>query len=155
MRPSHASVLLLLVGAGCFPPARDASAELTWGFGVTPAIRVDERFTVFGGMFLRNHPTIERKGEEMFAQNDEDTATGPTNFLLHAGAAVRLGAFTALVLVQQNVADDPVRYGPSIGFALSASIDPGIPPPASAEPEEDKIAEARARMHRARARRNR
>jgi hypothetical protein len=135
----------------------DVSLELTWGFGITPSYRVDERWTLFGGAFLRNHPTIERKGEEIGRYNDEDTTGGPVNVLVHAGAAVRFGAFTAMLLVHQNLDSDPVRYGPGIGFALSAAIDPAnARPPAiwSSDDDDDKLAEARRRMHRAQARRD-
>lgn len=124
------------------------SGEATWGFGVTPAYRFG-RVTVFGGGYLRNHPTIVRKGSELYEANDEDTETGPVNVLLHAGAAIQLGAFSALVLVNQNLDRDPVRYGPGIGLALSASIDPGKWTPRSGQ----KIEEARTRMRRSQLRR--
>ena len=107
---------------------------------------------MFGGAFFRNHPTIVRKGTEYSDYNDEDTQTGPVNFLLHAGAAVHLGALTAMLLVHQNLDRDPVVYGPGIGFALSASIDPGSGG-AITDPDE-KLAAARARMRRSQARRD-
>jgi hypothetical protein len=129
------------------------SNEKTVGWGVTPAYRFG-RWTVFGGVFSRNHPTIVRKGEERFETNTEDTEGGPMNTLVHVGAAVRFGAFTALLLVNQNLDRDPVFYGPGIGFALSASIDPGKIAPAS-HPTDEKLADAHARMHRANARRAR
>ena len=126
------------------------TGELTWGFGITPAIRVSDNISLFGGMFLRNHPTIVRKDTEVGSYNDEDLEAGPVNVLLHAGIAARLGAFTALLLVNQDMDRDPVTYGPGIGFALSASLDPfqrgGNDPPS-------KIEEAKARMRRAEARR--
>ena len=135
-----------------------ASGETTVGFGVTPAYRITPKVTLFGGVFTRNHPRITRKGEEIGEYNDADTTGGPFNVLVHAGAAMQFGAFTALVLVNQNLDTDPVRYGPSIGFALSAAIDPAnARPPAiwrSDDDDDDKLAEARRRMHRAQARRD-
>jgi hypothetical protein len=127
------------------------SSELTVGFGITPAYRFG-RWTVFGGVFARNHPTIVRKDEERFEKNFEDTEGGPMNTLVHAGAAVRFGAFTALLLVNQNLDRDPVFYGPGIGVALSATLDPGklVPSPT---PTDEKLAEAQARMRRANDRR--
>jgi hypothetical protein len=124
---------------------RSTSGEMTWGFGITPAYRLGN-VSLFGGMFLRNHPTIVRKGTELSEYNDEDTEAGPVNVLFHAGAAVKLGAFTALLLVHQNMDRDPVAYGPGIGFAVSASIDPG-----ALSTRDAKIDEAHARMRRARA----
>ena len=138
-------------GVDDYQEIHSTSGEMTWGFGITPSYR-SGRTSLFGGMFLRNHPTIMRKGSELTESNDEDTEAGPVNVLLHAGIAVELGAFTALVLVNQNMDRDPVRYGPGIGFALSASLDPGAIAPASSS-SEDKLEEARARMRRAAARR--
>jgi hypothetical protein len=125
------------------------SAESTIGYGVTPAYRFG-RWSVFAGVFVRNHPEIVRKGSEV-STNHEDTSGGPMNTLLHAGAAVRFGAFTALVLVNQNLEREPVTYGPGIGLALSATIDPGRLSRPS--PTDEKLAEAYARMQRADARR--
>ena len=136
----------------------DVSGETTAGFGVTPAYRVTPQLTLFGGVFTRNHPRITRKGEEIGEYNDADTTGGPFNVLVHAGAAMQLGAFTALLLVHQNLDSDPVRYGPSIGIAIAAAIDPAnARPPAiwrSDDDDEDKLAEARRRMYRAQARRD-
>lgn len=126
------------------------SGEGTFGFGITPAYRLGN-VSLFGGGFLRNHPTIVRKGTEYSQYNDEDTEAGPINVLVHAGAAYHMGAFTALLLVHQNLDRDPVVYGPGIGFALSATIDPDTWVSHSSSGE--KIAAARARMKRAQARR--
>ena len=125
------------------------SGEMTFGIGVTPAYRFG-RLSVFAGGFVRNHPTIVRKGTEYTEYNDADTEAGPVNILLHAGAAIRFGAFTALVLVNQNLDEDPVRYGPGIGLALSATLDPGS---ITGTGSGQKIEEARARMRRSQARR--
>jgi hypothetical protein len=135
-------------GVDSYQSIRSRTGEATWGIGLTPAYRFG-RWSLFGGAFLRNHPTIVRKGTEYSEYNDEDTEAGPINVLLHVGAAIRFGAFTGLVLVHQDIDRDPVYYGPGIGFALSASIDPDAVAPNSG----DKIEEARGRMRRARARR--
>lgn len=137
-------------GVATYQSIRSRSAEATWGFGIIPAYRFG-RVSLFGGVFLRNHPTIVRKGTEYTEANDADTNGGPVNLLVHAGAAVQLGAVTALVLVHHNTDRDPVSYGPGIGLALSASIDPGaIAARGGGEPT--KLERARARW-RARAQR--
>jgi hypothetical protein len=128
---------------------RSRSAEGTFGFGITPAYRLG-KLSLFGGGFLRNHPTVVRKGTEYSQFNNEDTEAGPVNVLLHAGAAYRMGPITALLLVHQNLDRDPVIYGPGIGLALSATIDPDTWKRSSST---DKLAAARARMKRAQARR--
>jgi hypothetical protein len=113
-----------------YQETHSSNGELTWGFGITPAYRIG-RVSLFGGMFLRNHPTIARKGEEIgeMDYSQEEVEGGPVNILLNAGVAVKFGAFTALALVHQDIDKDPVRYGPSLGLALSASIDPIRPQP--------------------------
>ncbi|MBA3394963.1 MAG: hypothetical protein H0T89_20115 [Deltaproteobacteria bacterium] len=99
----------------------DRASQATVGFGLTPSYR-DGRWTVFGGVFARNHPTIDRKGTELTTENDEDLEGGRRNVLVHAGFAVRLGPVSALVLVNQNLTQDPVHYGPGVGLALSATL---------------------------------
>jgi hypothetical protein len=129
---------------------RSRSGTATFGFGITPAYRFG-KVSLFGGGFLRNHPTIVRKGTEYTEFNDEDTEPGPVNVLVHAGAAYQMGAFTAMLLVHQNLDRDPVVYGPGIGLALSATIDPDTW--LRSRSPDDKLAAARARMKRAQARR--
>ena len=135
--PSHQSI-------------RSTSGTGTFGLGITPAYRFG-KVSLFGGGFLRNHPTIVRKGTEYTEWNDEDTEAGPVNVLVHAGAAYQMGAFTAMLLVHQNLDRDPVVYGPGVGLALSATIDPDTW--MSRTSNDEKIAAARARMKRAQARR--
>jgi hypothetical protein len=109
-------------GSATLEMDRGTAHESTLGFGVTPSYQLGD-LTVFGGGFVRNHPTIERKGTEIGYTQHEDVSGGNMNLLLHAGVAYRFAEqFTALLVVDQNVTVDPVRYGPGIGFALSASL---------------------------------
>jgi len=101
-----------------------ADTVATIGFGLTPSYKTGP-FTAFGGLFVRNHPTITRKDKEVFddIDGDGDVEGGPANLLLHAGFAYELGGgVSALVLVHQDVTRDPVAYGPGVGLALSASL---------------------------------
>nr|MDQ3370344.1 hypothetical protein [Myxococcota bacterium] len=99
---------------------RGTAAEPTLGIGLTPSYR-HRRWIVFGGLFVRNHPTVVRKGSEI-GLNHEDLESGPLNYLLHAGVSYRVvDGISLLVLAHQNLTMDPVRYGPSLGLALSAS----------------------------------
>ena len=93
------------------------------GFGITPSYQRGN-LTLFGGAFARNHPTIERKGTEINGQKDDGGVSGgPMNVLLHAGAAYRFGGWlTAMVVINQDLIQDPVHYGPGLGFALSAAL---------------------------------
>jgi hypothetical protein len=101
---------------------RGTATKPTFGFGLTPSYQ-HGNLTLFGGAFARNHPTIERKGTEISSFNDEDVSQGPLNLLLHAGAAYRFGGWlTAMLVINQDLIQDPVRYGPGLGFALSAAL---------------------------------
>ena len=137
-------------GVPDYESIRSSSGEGTIGFGITPAYRLGN-ITLFGGAFMRNHPTVVRKGTEYSDFDDADTEAGPVNWLLHAGIAAHLGAFTAMVIVNQNLDRDPVAYGPGVAFALSASIDPGAG--SRTQTPNETLAAARARMKRAQARR--
>jgi len=101
-----------------------ADTVTTVGFGLTPSYKTG-RATAFGGVFVRNHPTITRKGTEVFddIDGDGDVEGGPANWLVHAGVAYELGSgVSALLLVHQDLTRDPVAYGPGVGLALSASL---------------------------------
>ena len=98
------------------------SNATTLGLGMTPSYKAG-RATVFGGVFVRNHPTITRKETEYYDLHSDDVEDGPANVLLHAGVGYELGGgISALVLLHQNVSHDPVIYGPGVGVALSASL---------------------------------
>ena len=100
----------------------DTTVIATLGAGVTPTFH-SGRLTVFGGAFVRNHPTVERKGTETGFYDSEDVEGGPANLLVHAGLSyVLVGGISALVVVSQNVTPDPVQYGPGLGVALSATL---------------------------------
>jgi hypothetical protein len=92
------------------------------GFGITPSFRSGP-LTVFGGVYARSHPTVERKGTETGYADYDDVSDGPTNILVHVGLSYAIvGALSALVVINQDLTPDPVQYGPGIGVALSATI---------------------------------
>ena len=99
----------------------DSTSVVTLGLGITPSYR-EGPLAVFGGVFVRNHPTIVRKGVEYY-EGTEDVERGPLNALVHFGVAYKLGqTLSALAIVSQNLMADPVRYGPTLGMAMSASL---------------------------------
>ncbi|MEJ7600420.1 MAG: hypothetical protein WKG01_21100 [Kofleriaceae bacterium] len=100
---------------------RDDTSVLTFGLGITPSYRQGP-LSIFGGVFARNHPTISRKGIE-YEEGSEDVERGPINALVHLGAAYRFtDVLSGLAVVSQNVTTDPVRYGPTLGVAISATL---------------------------------
>ncbi len=96
---------------------------MSLGLGITPSYR-SGRFTVFGGVFARNHPTTLRKQYNTELGDDNgDVQSGPFNVLVHAGVEIALtDRVSALVQVHQDLVADPVQYGPAMGVALSGRL---------------------------------
>jgi hypothetical protein len=98
------------------------STIATFGFGITPSYKSGD-VTVFGGVYARNHPTVERKGAETNYVDFDDVSGGPNNFLIDAGISFAIvKGVNALLVVSQDLTPDPVQYGPGIGLALSAAM---------------------------------
>lgn len=96
---------------------------------------------VFAGAYMRQHPTIERKGTELYEyERDKDVAGGNDNWLVHAGLEWRLPYVSLLAHIQQDLTRDPVWYGPSFGFAIAARL-PEFSLPRSTPPSGDGQAE--------------
>jgi hypothetical protein len=117
-------------------------------YSITPTYRSGP-LTFYAGLYAAPHPTIVRKGEELSAIDyDSEVTAGAYNYVLHAGAQVRLGAITILAQVQNDVTRAPVWYGPSFGLAVAVHLPdrvahrlrryiPPPPPPPPSEPEPD------------------
>jgi hypothetical protein len=98
------------------------STALVHGFGITPSFR-SGALTLFGGVYVRNHPTVERKGSERGAVDFDEVSDGPENLLLDAGLAYLVtGGISVLATISQDVTADPVRYGPGLGIGISAAL---------------------------------
>jgi hypothetical protein len=97
---------------------------LTLGLGIAPSYRTGD-VTLFGGLFMRNHPTTERKeiGTDVTFNDNGDVQAGPFNLLVHAGVEIRLSQrVSALAIVHQDVMTSPVQYGPGFGIALTGRL---------------------------------
>jgi hypothetical protein len=109
----------------------------TLALGVTPSYHAG-RFTWFGGLTTRNHPTITQKGIETGADTGGDVQSGPLNVVAHVGAEVELAAgVRASLIVDQTLTRDPVVYGPGFGLLVTIPLGrdpvrPPAPPPAAA-----------------------
>jgi hypothetical protein len=94
----------------------------TLGLSLTPTYRRGN-FALFGGAYTRRHPTIVRKGTELYTNDyDRDVDGGRYNWLLNAGVEYRLPIVSLMATVQQNLTRDPVQYGPSFGFAIAFRV---------------------------------
>lgn len=89
-------------------------------FAVVPSYRTG-RFTVFGGVTARNHPTITEKIDTNLP-TDPDVMPGPLNFIIHAGASVALGRVRMSVVIHQDLNANPVRYGPGVGALITLPL---------------------------------
>lgn len=94
----------------------------TLGFALTPTYRTGA-LAIYAGAYTRRHPTIERKGSELFAEDsDRDVSGGNYNLLVHAGVEYRMPVISLLATVQQDLTADPVLYGPTFGLAIALRV---------------------------------
>lgn len=105
--------------------------------GVLPTYSTG-KFNVWGGLSIRNHPTIEQKGVEVGVDFEDEVEEGDFNFMLSAGADVELGGgFRAGLTAYQVVQGKPASYGPGIAAMLTIPLgrrDVDPPPAAPAAP---------------------
>jgi hypothetical protein len=111
---------------------RDNIAVL--GAAVIPSYRVASNFVLFGGVTLRNHPTIERSDIEISpgVYEDDEVEFGPGNIIVSGGAELELGnGMRAMAYVYQVATRDPVAYKPAVGifFTLPLGREPAAQPP--------------------------
>jgi hypothetical protein len=108
----------------------------TLAASVTPSFRATDAVTVFGGVTLRQHPTLDQKGTVVIdpGLSGTDVESGPANVIVSGGVEVSLadGTLLASAMAYMDVSRDPVKYGP--GAALMLSIPLGKRGPATAQP---------------------
>lgn len=77
-------------------------------------------WTFFAGMYATPQARIVRKGSEIGSTDyDSDIDRSGFNFIANAGAEVTFGYVSVLAQIQQDLVNDPVSYGPSLGIGLS------------------------------------
>ncbi len=116
-------------GQGCGTVTSDRSDIVpTLGLAVIPSYR-NGRMTYFGGITLRNQPTITEVTVTNGSPDPSGPNTGGATFTLHAGAGVDLGyGVHANAFVHQTLAG-PINYGPSLGFELAIPLGDQHPQP--------------------------
>ncbi|HTL31789.1 MAG TPA: hypothetical protein VL326_01625 [Kofleriaceae bacterium] len=85
--------------------------------GVTPSYRSGP-WTVYGGMTVRNHPTMIEEVTSEWVAPEPDVQEGPFNAIAAAGVGFREDNVEVVADVHQTLTTDPVRYGPAIGVTL-------------------------------------
>jgi hypothetical protein len=111
-----------------------ADDEPTLGFALVPSYKTGS-LTLFGGVTIRNHPTVTQTTVTTLPDSDGDVQAGPFNATVHAGLGIDLGGgVTAKLLVHQTVTRDPVSYGPGVGLMLSIPLGHDEPPPPAYSP---------------------
>jgi hypothetical protein len=64
---------------------QDTVSRFVGSLSVTPSYRIDDSWAVFGGMSMRNHPTVPRTGTEGSLDLGEEVHAGPANFVATGG----------------------------------------------------------------------
>ena len=96
---------------------KGADTEPTLAFDITPSYRIGA-FTVFGGMTIRNQPTVDEK-DVSNVPGDANVTVGPYNVTLHAGIEYEIvHALKVMLSVHQTVTADPIDYGPGIALMI-------------------------------------
>ena len=109
----------------------------TFAASITPSFKLDKDVTLFGGLTIRNQPTIQQKGQGVLLLDDVEVESGPANYIVAAGIEGSLadGAILLSALAYYDVSRDPAKYGPGMGVMLSlpfgrrSSAPPQQPPP--------------------------
>ena len=101
----------------------------TLAFGVTPSYRTGP-WTVYGGVTVRNQPTVPEKIETDAPDSDADVQAGAMNVMLHAGVEYALvDVISASLVVHQTVTQNPISSGPGVSLMVHFALgrDPKLP----------------------------
>jgi hypothetical protein len=127
-------------GESCFPfsiqtEGRDNVGQLA--LSLTPSFKVSEDLSLFGGLTVRQHPTIDQKGmeqEPLFSEPEVES--GPANVLISSGAELSLanGGLLASGVIYWNASQNPAKYKGGFGLMLSVPLGKRGPPVKSQPP---------------------
>ncbi|HEY4055830.1 MAG TPA: hypothetical protein VGM39_04450 [Kofleriaceae bacterium] len=116
-------------GAECFPyniTERGRDQVTAFAASVTPSYKVDSSVTLFGGVTVRDQPTIQQKGttQDPVLDDSGEVEAGPANFIVAAGAQIGVAdnsvLFSGVLFydVSRNVYEDK----PGVGLMVSLPI---------------------------------
>ncbi|HSK04754.1 MAG TPA: hypothetical protein VK932_26065, partial [Kofleriaceae bacterium] len=114
-------------GEECFPysiVSRGSDTVESLAVSLTPSYRPSEGVTVFGGLTVRNHPTIKQKGQTSDPLFEPEVRAGPANFIVSGGVEVALagGALLASAIAYWDASREPVEYGPGVAVMLGIPL---------------------------------
>jgi len=106
--------------------------------GIVPTYTTG-RLNLFGGLTIRNHPTIKQKGVESGIELTDDIQEGPANFVVSAGVEGELGrGVRGSLVVYAPIPSARIRSPPSLAAMLTIPLGPrtsaAAPPRACARP---------------------
>jgi hypothetical protein len=136
----YVEYLSCAAGSDCFPYSiQNEGTDLvgTAAASVTPSYRVRDGLTLFGGLTVRQHPTLRQKGQENEPLLDDvEVQSGPANFLVSGGVELALGdgAVFATAIAYWDVSREPARYGPGAALMLSIPFGKREPRPDTPAP---------------------
>jgi hypothetical protein len=94
-------------------PVITVSAIPSWRLG---------RWTLFGSLTMRNHPTI-KKGDVVQFEIEDPVEAGPVNVVAAGGAEVDVGGNVRLLgQVYMPLTTDPVQYSPTVALGLAVGL---------------------------------
>lgn len=106
----------------CTPVNRETNVVPVFSLSVIPSVLVSRFLVLFGGITVRNHPTIEKEGWALDG-TDKDVEMGPPNVTLGVGAEFRLHRRLFFMLqMYYPVTRNPVVYYPVVGAGFSVSL---------------------------------
>lgn len=110
--------------------ATDSEMIPTFGVALVPSYRAG-RMTYFGGITIRNQPTITELNTTTVPDDDGGPNAGKFNVTLHAGVGVDVGdGIHANAFLHDTVTNDPIAYGPSVGLEVAIPLGARVPPKA-------------------------
>jgi len=122
----------------CFPyQIQDHSSDNvdTFAASFIPTYRASKQVTVYGGVTLRNHPTIQQKGMEMDPLfSAPQVESGPAQLMISGGAEFSIadGALLASAVAYWDSSQNVAKYTPGLGLMVTVPL--GRPRPAPPEP---------------------
>lgn len=101
--------------------SRENKSATVFSLALIPSWHHD-RFTVFGGLTLRNHPTTPLGGTTVIP-GEGGVDGGPAYLIASAGIEVAIGGeVKAMAMIYQPLMSDPVTYYPTVALALSVGF---------------------------------
>jgi hypothetical protein len=94
----------------------------TFAASITPSYKLDKDLALFGGITVRQHPTIDQKGMDIgTVLDDVEVESGPANYIVSAGVEGALldGSVLLMAVAYYDLSRDPAKYGPGMGVMVS------------------------------------